>query len=806
MIKPILHLLFLSAIIFSPILLAEEITEQPIEQSEPEVQTPTFIELSAVPEEAAKANLALKEIADALTEEPKTVEIHDVLPSYTTSIGPLLDDPVYKDLEKQTLRTLQKLHQEWLVYNKQLIGWEQQFKERIQVYDLHRAKLEEYSALWSETHINATDKSAPEAIKTHITNVIIEIEKQRDQAKQYYDVLLTDTNLITTNITAINEKLTLLEETESRLAKDIFYQNQAPLSELFLQGTFAPLHYIRGIYTNLADIFQEFMIYHQTHKERQAMMLLGTLSIIGFVGYFNLLYRRKTLFVSKDSFHKKAYFFISRPFSTAIILIALFSIMVFYDAPLSVREIIIFIIFIPVFRIIQTVVHKKVEFYFSLYFGLYFFSLMEKHAVGYDLDDRFLNLAINVGLITLIIRFVRNKAADFVEMGLIKKIIYKALPLIILLLVISILANLYGAVLLSEKITHGVFVLFQASIIFYSMTIILSGYVIILLRRRISSATNILDIYAKKIEKTVTLVIKVIMVVWWFKVLIRTLGFETEFSGVIDTVLGLEWVIGTTTISLMSMASFIMILVGTWLLAQFVQIVLKVEVFARFQFSRGVPTAISATLNYIIIVSGILIAFSSLGVSTAQFAIVFGALGVGIGFGLRNIIANFISGIIMVFERPIQIGDTIEVDNTMGKVLSIGSRASSVKTFDGSEVIVPNEHFISSKVINWTLSDERRRKVLQIKVAFDSDIETVLEIMRDVALSHENVLKDPEPLPTFQGFGDYYLEFKLYYWLTENLIVAQSDVAIGVYKRLKAAKIATPMPIQELIMPKDRED
>ena len=294
------------------------------------------------------------------------------------------------------------------------------------------------------------------------------------------------------------------------------------------------------------------------------------------------------------------------------------------------------------------------------------------------------------------------------------------------------------------------------------------------------------------------------MVVWWFKVLIRTLGFETEFSGVLDAVLAQEWVIGTTTISLESSVSFIMILIGTWLLARFVQIILKVEIFARFQFSRGVPTAISTTLNYIIVISGILIAFSSLGVSAEQFTIILGALGVGIGFGLRNIIANFISGIIMVFERPIQIGDTIEVDNTLGKVLAIGTRASSVQTFDGSEVIVPNERFISSKVVNWTLSDERRRKVLQIKVAFDSDIEEVLEIMRDVALRHKDVLKDPEPLPTFQGFGDYYLEFKLYYWLTENLIVAQSDIAIAVYKRLKEANIATPMPIQELIMPKEK--
>jgi len=130
----------------------------------------------------------------------------------------------------------------------------------------------------------------------------------------------------------------------------------------------------------------------------------------------------------------------------------------------------------------------------------------------------------------------------------------------------------------------------------------------------------------------------------------------------------------------------------------------------------------------------------------------------------------------------------------MGEVQSIGSRASTLKTFDGSEVIIPNADFIAKEITNWTLSDKHRRKVVDFKVDFDSDIELILKIMKEVASSHPDVLKDPEPLAAFQGFGEYYLEFKLYFWLSENLIVAPSDVSIGIYKTLKDAGVKMPVP------------
>jgi len=294
-----------------------------------------------------------------------------------------------------------------------------------------------------------------------------------------------------------------------------------------------------------------------------------------------------------------------------------------------------------------------------------------------------------------------------------------------------------------------------------------------------------MELYSQKIEHTTIAIIKIVMFLWWIKVVLETLSlypFVLEYK---DIFMELSWKISSTVITVESIVNFIAIVIGTWMVSKLVITLLNVEVFARFSFPRGVPTAITTTLNYIIVISGTIIALSSLGITPEQFTLVFGALGVGIGFGLRNIIANFVSGIIMVFERPIQIGDVIEIDKTMGSVQSIGARASTLETFDGSEVIIPNADFVAKEIVNWTLSDERRRKILEFKVDFDSDITEVMRIMKDVAQNHPDVLKDPEPLATFQGFGDNYLEFKLYFWLTDNLIVAQSEVSLKIYKELK---------------------
>ena len=795
--KIILILLFLHLSLF-----AEGNTENSTDGSEisksiqHKQQEPAFIKVSDVPENAVQVIMELTKIQEQIEEEKKnTKEMHGAIDPYADTISLLLKNPNYQNISNQNVRELQKMQSELAVYLKQLEEWESVLKPSIGIYDKNREILKNYSTLWRQTHINAVNENAPDAILEHIASVITDVEALKNSLKTQYDQTLTDSQTVSTKILTLKEADATLHESEVLVKNQVFYQDKASLFTLYSQKKFSFSAYLSSIVKIIVEKYNEVKGYFLIQTDLLLHFFIATLLSMVFVGYFNYLYRKRKLFVRDESLHKKMFFFIGRPFATFFILFILITAMIFPDKPTSLVEMMLVFLTIPVIRILQTIVKKERYRYIYIIFALFTMYLIEKNSIEYELESRIFMLFINIALFITIGSILIKKVLYSIDYNFITKMGNYLLALFLLLLLVAGIANLYGGVLLSSRIIDGVLSTIYTAMIFYVIYTILIAYVVIILRRRISTASHMLDRYSKNIENTTKLLIKIWMFSWWFLIVVKEVGIYPYLVTFKDDILALSWQISQTTISVQSIFDFIFIVVATWVLATLIRTVLEVEIFARFTFPRGVPTAITTVLNYIIIISGTIIAFSSLGVSAQQFALIFGALGVGIGFGLRNIIANFVSGIIMVFERPVQIGDIIEVDKTMGEVQSIGSRASTLKTFDGSEVIIPNADFIAKEITNWTLSDKHRRKVLDFKVDFDSDIELILKIMKDVASSHPDVLEDPGPLATFQGFGEYYLEFKLYFWLSENLIVAPSDIAIGIYKALKEAGIK--MPVQK---------
>ena len=192
-------------------------------------------------------------------------------------------------------------------------------------------------------------------------------------------------------------------------------------------------------------------------------------------------------------------------------------------------------------------------------------------------------------------------------------------------------------------------------------------------------------------------------------------------------------------------------------------------------------------------------ALGALNVDLSKFNLMAGALGLGIGFGLQTVISNFVSGLILVFERPILPGDTVEVNNLLGTVNKIGVRSSSISTFDGAEVIVPNNNLIANDLINWTLSDNIRRVEVLIGTAYSSDPNEVLKILIEVANDNNDVLKEPEVRALFSEFGDNSLNFRLRFWVPYELgLVVKSDISLAIYNKFKEIGIEIHFPQQDI--------
>lgn len=215
---------------------------------------------------------------------------------------------------------------------------------------------------------------------------------------------------------------------------------------------------------------------------------------------------------------------------------------------------------------------------------------------------------------------------------------------------------------------------------------------------------------------------------------------------------------------------------------------------------RGVKGSISKIAGHVAQIAGILIALDMVGINLSSLVALGGVLAVGIGFGLQNIAQNFISGLIILFERPIKKGDLVEVDGVYGRVSEIGSRSTTVTTKDDVSIIVPNSKFISEQVVNDSFSGERRRFHIDVGVAYGSDTKKVESILRDVALSHEKILKNPAPAIFFKEFADSSLNFDLTVWIEDlwNYEHILSDIRFKIDHKFREESIEIPFPQRDL--------
>ena len=183
-----------------------------------------------------------------------------------------------------------------------------------------------------------------------------------------------------------------------------------------------------------------------------------------------------------------------------------------------------------------------------------------------------------------------------------------------------------------------------------------------------------------------------------------------------------------------------------------------------------------------------------------HLTIIFSAFSVGIGFGLQNIFNNLVSGVILLFEREVQIGDIIEVGDLMGTVNSMGIRSSHIRTFEGAEVIVPNGLLISKEVVDWTLSDKSRRIEIISGVAYGSDVHLVKKLLMEVIKKHPDVKPDPEPLVLFNAMGESSLDFRLLFWTDqfEQWLRIRSEIIFAIHDTLYENDISIPFPQRDL--------
>ena len=228
---------------------------------------------------------------------------------------------------------------------------------------------------------------------------------------------------------------------------------------------------------------------------------------------------------------------------------------------------------------------------------------------------------------------------------------------------------------------------------------------------------------------------RALLVVAWLMFTLQSFRIYRPVSSFAMTVLTHQFKLGELSLSLGSLLTFALATWAAFWVAKTIRQVLSEDILPSLSLPRGVGNSVSSLSYYVVLFLGLLAALAAAGFQVGQLTLVFGALGVGIGFGLQDVVRNFVAGLILMFERPIQRGDTVEVAGMLGQVREIGLRATIVTTFDGADVVVPNGMLLADKVVNWTLNGTRRRFDLNISTAYSADPQRTMELLVEIARS-----------------------------------------------------------------------
>ncbi|GAB2488791.1 mechanosensitive ion channel family protein [Algoriphagus taiwanensis] len=243
--------------------------------------------------------------------------------------------------------------------------------------------------------------------------------------------------------------------------------------------------------------------------------------------------------------------------------------------------------------------------------------------------------------------------------------------------------------------------------------------------------------------------------------------------------------------------SFTLLFVG----AEWIRKLIVKKILHKREIEIGTKESIGTIVKYVIILAGIFSILQTNGIDLSAFGVLAGAIGVGIGFGLQNITNNFISGLIILLEQPIKVGDRIEVGGINGDVISISGRSTTILTNDNISIIVPNSQFIDSQVINWSHNERKVRFNYPVGVSYKEDPEKVKKILLEVASTNPGVLKFPESDVLFESYGDSSLNFNLRVWTSEYVnkpLVLKSQLYYEIFKRFSEEKIEIPYPQRDL--------
>ncbi len=767
------------------------------------------ISIGDISEESEKLGQRLLKLKSTLDASRRITEIDSIVEIATPQILELVDSVLFKK-EDVTLRDLKVRKVEWTNYDSSLKQYQSVVKDRAEevskiindlYYDLNR---------WELTKKELEERSESKDVSESIDDIIETLEGMMKSAHTRLDTIFLTQRKITDLVLIIDEEIANIEYAENQRRKDYFVLDSAPIWEgnksNINNDSIAPaeLSSITLIKQGIEQNKNQFLDFFHLNTKIFVLQIIFLILLLGFlIAANNKL--KKNILTLKNPIELQAKTILKNPILTTLSVGVLVSAFFYESMVPAYAELHILIVLLATVLLLPKVTDQKFSTFLWLLFAVYILNTFEAF-IGLK-SDLVRWLLIFDALLLIMSLYMGRKIviANPEKFSQIFNLFKSISILYIVLLVLSIVANIIGMVALSNYITRAVIVSLTFGMIIYLSVKVFTSIFILIFKFRTSTNIQTITTMVNATHQRIRPLFNFIGLLFW---LFFTLsGFEL-YDFIINwytDLIAMEWRVGEMTISLGGILAFLGIFIFTLIIAKVAAALFQDEWMVNV-LPRGIAPAISLVLRIVVISIGLYVGLTAAGVDLSKLGFILGALGVGIGFGLQNVVLNFVSGLILAFERPINLGDTIEVDMEMGVVTNIGVRSSNIRAYSGAEVIIPNGDLISKKVVNWTLSNRNRRSKIPMKTSPGADPEKVIELFNKIAKDHPNTSKEPAPKTYFYGYGDDgNLKFALLYWTTfSDTLKTDSAIALQIFKTLKEEGIQAPAPVRRIIQENPR--
>ena len=769
----------------------------PVFAQAPAAAPPEVIPVAEIATRAMAVTELLNAISAKFASSPEIEKIKKSLPEISSNIDREAVRTVSILQQQPSLATLQTQQQLWQQIQLQATEWLNVLTQQATLLQDELDRLADLQKTWSSTRAAVQASKQPGPVLQQINSTLAAIAAAQAPLQAQRTTVLDFQSRVAREVERCGAALAQINRVEQMAVEGILVRDSKPIWSAEQWSKELPTLAGRG--SKMADAFRMEALQYIRDPSRGLPMHAALFVVL--ILMFCAARRQIRKWKAANESVSPALEVFENPYAAALAAPLFIVTSALSLVPAMVRVLCQILAIVPVILLLRPVITPLLLPALYMLAALHAFDALRQTLVIAPLIAQLILVLETLGAIGLAGWTLKNlqPRGEPVESTVLRTLRLAAL-LALFILPVALLSGIAGFMRLAGLLTTGILAASSLALALYASVRVLSGIAALVLRVWPLRLLQMVKHYRNLLEKRIKHLFVWAAVAAFLSRLLNDLGLLNPALSAVNAVLSAKLERGSISISLGDVLAFVLAVWVSYLISNFIRFVLREDVYPRTRIAPGISYAISSLLNYIIIALGFVVGIGLMGVNLTKVSVLAGALGVGIGFGLQSVVNNFVSGLILLFERPVQVGDTIEVGDLQGEIKHIGIRASTVRTWHGSDIIVPNAQFITEKVTNWTLSDQLRRIDLPVGVNYGAAPKQVIELLEKVAEANPRVLRDPPPSALFMGYGDSSINFELRAWTDQfnNWQTIRSEMAVAIYDAVYAAGMAFSFPQRDV--------